>query len=248
MKRLCAFLFAVLMVCSSFLHASAASETATIDSGTLSNLEQLEKYAYLNLQEADITMRTMILEARKEIIFSKSWVADGVNGQIVDSQGNVLEVLPSFYELFPADWEIPVVPYPSDLEDISQSMNSADPASVAATGTWNRLYQQSLLLKNPSSYVNTDPFYTVSTTCFPDTVYEYSYKYISTVAFNSDGLKYNVGYTNATRNSSLGYATNLSSGDAFQITPPKDIKVAIRASTYSYNAYWSVQVDAYTVG
>ena len=63
--------------------------------------------AYMDLEQAGVEMREQILYAREEIIYSNAWVADGVNGYVTDRDGNILEVVPHFSEIFPADWDIP---------------------------------------------------------------------------------------------------------------------------------------------
>ena len=72
-------------------------------------LEDLEYYAYMNLDEAKSEIKPVIQEARNRIIFNTSWVADEINGRIRDEDGNIIEKLPHFSDLFPSDWEIPTI-------------------------------------------------------------------------------------------------------------------------------------------
>lgn len=69
----------------------------------------LEYYAYMILADAPEELRPVILEARKQIIDNSDWVADDLNGWVLDPKGNVVETLPHFHEIFPEDWEYPVV-------------------------------------------------------------------------------------------------------------------------------------------
>lgn len=46
------------------------------------------------------------------IIAQHGWVTEGVQGFVTDQNGNVIEELPQFYDIFSAEWEIPV--FPSD--------------------------------------------------------------------------------------------------------------------------------------
>lgn len=69
--------------------------------------ESLEYYAYMDMETAPEELRQVIREARCRIIFSSSWVADETNGWVLDEDGNVIEELPHFSEIFPEDWEIP---------------------------------------------------------------------------------------------------------------------------------------------
>ncbi len=68
-----------------------------------------EELAYCDLDEApDEETRQAILEARNQIIYSTSWTADGSDGYIMQYPSfEVVEKLPEFHDIFPADWEIP---------------------------------------------------------------------------------------------------------------------------------------------
>lgn len=66
-----------------------------------------EYYAYMNMEYVSEELKSVIWEARMEIIFNNSWVADEINGRVLDEAGNVIEVLPHFSELFPDDWVVP---------------------------------------------------------------------------------------------------------------------------------------------
>ncbi len=74
------------------------------------SLEEAEALAYLDLDSAEGEMKEKILEARRTIIFSMSWVADGFSGCVQNVKtGEIILTLPSFSELFP-DWDIPEFP------------------------------------------------------------------------------------------------------------------------------------------
>ncbi len=126
-----ATVFAVFLSSGSFLLWSTpvsanASEYSDITSNAIQNetgsvglsmdeieeylaLEDLEYYAYMNLNEAKSEIKPVIQEARNRIIFNTSWVADEINGRIRDEDGNIIEILPHFSELFPSDWQIPTI-------------------------------------------------------------------------------------------------------------------------------------------
>lgn len=70
-------------------------------------IQGAEHYAYMNIEDVSEELKPVIWEARMEIIFSNSWVADEINGRVLDDAGNVIEVLPHFSELFPDDWDVP---------------------------------------------------------------------------------------------------------------------------------------------
>lgn len=69
-------------------------------------LAEAKKIAYRDLKTASKEEQAKILEARKLIINSSSWVADGFNANTIDADGNRVP-LPHFSELFPG-WEMPV--------------------------------------------------------------------------------------------------------------------------------------------
>lgn len=69
-------------------------------------LAEAKKIAYRELKTASKEEQAKILEARKLIINSASWVADGYNAYTTDADGNRIPV-PHFSELFPG-WEMPV--------------------------------------------------------------------------------------------------------------------------------------------
>lgn len=70
----------------------------------------LEHYAYMDIKDAPDELIPVILEARTRIIYGDgaAWVADDVDGCIKDQDGNIIEILPHFHEVFPEDWELPV--------------------------------------------------------------------------------------------------------------------------------------------
>ncbi len=69
----------------------------------------LEYFAYMDLDSAPAELHSLILEARSRIIYgSTRWVADGQDAYIKDKDGNIIEVLPHFHDLFPEDWEMPI--------------------------------------------------------------------------------------------------------------------------------------------
>lgn len=67
----------------------------------------LDYYAYMDISAASDELVPVILEARSRIISQSSWVADELEGWVEDSDGNIIEIVPKFHEVFPQDWEIP---------------------------------------------------------------------------------------------------------------------------------------------
>lgn len=68
-------------------------------------LEEAKKIAWQDLSTASKEMQARILEARKLIINSTSWAADGYTAYTVDKNGKKTQ-LPHFSDLFPG-WEMP---------------------------------------------------------------------------------------------------------------------------------------------
>lgn len=77
--------------------------------------DAIQYYAYLDLSTAEESLRPVILEARKMIIFRYSWVAGGLVGFVHDENGTIIEEVPQFSDLFPSDWDEPTVSTEVDL-------------------------------------------------------------------------------------------------------------------------------------
>ncbi len=77
--------------------------------------DAIQYYAYLDLSTAAESLRPVILEARKMIIFRYSWVAGGLVGFVHDENGTIIEEVPQFSDLFPSDWDEPTVSTEVDL-------------------------------------------------------------------------------------------------------------------------------------
>lgn len=224
------------------------TENAFSQTSMGSNVENnISSIAYANLSNVkDSALKAEILEARSEIIFSTSWVADGITGYIIDPDGNKTEV-PQFSEVFPADWDIPMMSRP--IETSHNTLETNDELVVMAApfiDVWT-YYNDPLYLDIPSSLYDTDPFCTFSTS---DSI-EHVYDYIVTDVFTRGYYYYpsrigtfNVGYSNETTGASLGYVTNLDNGLAFSIQPPAGITLGVRASTYDTVATWDFEVTA----
>ena len=91
------------------------SEEDLMINDLLKDEEDIQYYAYLDLETADPDLAPVIIKARDIIIFRQSWVADGVRGFVYDRNGNVIEEVPQFSELFPEDWSVPILPTGVDL-------------------------------------------------------------------------------------------------------------------------------------
>lgn len=224
MKKAIAMILGVIMVAGLSVPAMAANEK---------RIGQAIAYERIDENTAELR-KTEILAAREAIVYSESWVADGVYGEILDRDGNIKEILPQFSDIFPEDWDIPV-------EKSSYSvLSSSDPEFDITT-----YFNESVWLSKPTNQ-NTSPFCSFVTTGFAGTPYEYVVEtvYASGVYRNpSETAYYNLGYSNATTGVSLGYAANLENGESFTIDPPENITIGVRASSNDYIGDWWMRVD-----
>ena len=85
---------------------SGQAEKAGTEVSAERELDEAKKIACRDLKTASKEEQAKILEARKLIINSTSWVADGFNANTIDADGKRVP-LPHFSELFPG-WEMPV--------------------------------------------------------------------------------------------------------------------------------------------
>lgn len=217
---------------------------------------EVSRLAYMNLDQASEAMQEKILQAREEIIFSKSWVADGLQGFVYDKDGNVIEEVPQFSEIFPADWDMPTFDVQEDIEvennGYLQDENSVTPL-INSDDVMVTVFSDTLKLRVPSNS-DTPAFDTFDTTYWYN-YYHYNMTYVYTRGYDRDSSSwyknyYNVGYSNANTGASLGWKTNIESWDTFGITPPANTKVAVRASMYSDNPEvesgdWDIDVFAF---
>lgn len=233
MKKTIAMVLSVVMIVGMIVPVTAVDE----------NRIELA-IAYERIEESTAESRkTEILAAREAIIYSKSWVADGIYGAILDQNGNVKEVLPQFSEVFPEDWDVPVeknsysVLVTPDLEPVSTS--SAPEFDI------NLFFNKSVRLSKPSDQ-NTPPFCTISTTAFQGTSSEYIVETVYTSGIHDNPTTtayYNLGYSNVETGASLGYAVNLENGEMFTIDPPENIELGIRASSSTDTGNWLMRVE-----
>ena len=224
MKKVFSIIMSFLMICSLTIPAMA------VEANVQQEWTNVESIAYMSLDNVDVETQSQILQARNEIIFNTSWVADDVNGRIVDVNGNVIETLPHFSEVFPSDWEIPV-----NMQPINEKLNDeVGTYAISPTQVYADLTR-----------TNTT-FYTLNTVGFAGTVYEYYITSISTHGYYDSGSKCNIGYTNNDTGRSLGYKSNLAEGTAFEIDAPEDVSVSIYASSSSVGTWTMVvAVDRY---
>ena len=77
--------------------------------------DDIQYYAYLDIKTVAPDVVPVIIEARNKIISRQSWVADSVQGFVYDENGNLIEKVPQFSELFPEGWSVPILSTEVDL-------------------------------------------------------------------------------------------------------------------------------------
>lgn len=85
-------------------------ELQNLDQEQYADVMEAAPYAYMDLNAVqDTATKEKILEARNTIIFNQSWTAEeGLEAGVIDLEtGEWIEQAPYFYDIFPADWEIP---------------------------------------------------------------------------------------------------------------------------------------------
>ena len=127
--------------------------------GLEDNMSPVTNIAYMDINEATPELKQKILQAREEIIFSNSWVSDEVNGRVLDENGNVIEELPHFSDLFPEDWEPPVLKTNTG-EQVGEIIPIAPERSTQEL--WQQMYQESVWLKKPPVNTGSPAFYSLS--------------------------------------------------------------------------------------
>lgn len=205
---------------------------------TLESFTQFVITHIMNLDNADSITKAKILEARNELIYAESWSADGIDAYVMDLEGNVLEKLPEFSELFPADWSVPAgLP---KAEVYSES-------SPYSTTTEVTQYVDSVSLRKPSKTAASKPFRTISTTRYIENKVRFDTTMIRSFTQIVPGTTYNLGYTNLNTGSDLAHKTNMKSGESLSVSPPKNIKVGIRASSYNtWGTYDFITYETYS--
>ena len=210
---------------------------------SMSAYDSMVEIANMDVNTATPAMKQIILQAREEIIFSKTWTADGIKGVIIDADGEITNV-PEFHDIFPDSWELPTFDVGSAPTLQATPWSSKDRSGETII---HNLFQDSVYLYSPSDTVISEPFVTVDSG-FPYYNLNVTYDTIYTTGvyqFPSATGSYNVGYSDADTGESYGYAVNLDNADTFSITPPDDVEIDVRASSYDYPGTWSMSVTGY---
>lgn len=114
----------LLILCILFTCFTGFASTSTKDNKPIS-IQDAKELAYMHLEDAPYELHEKILEARNIIINnSPGWVADGWYGGVFNVKtGEIIRILPQFYDLFPEDWDMPVDSEKDIDEKVSYSEN-----------------------------------------------------------------------------------------------------------------------------
>ena len=241
MKKALASILVLLMSVSCLTCMAAETSEQEFDPKTKAALIEAEQYAYLDIDSASPELKEKILDARDAIIFSKNWVADGYEAFVTNENDEVVEILPEFSTVFPG-WDLPKDDVASTETDSTfpEQMNPpaiVNPLSYSAS-TWIRLGSKEYYLPAASNTKDSPPF-----TSFTVDPYDMGTSIRSYATRLTSSKTYNIGYKNATTGTSLAYRNHLTLSEKFQINNVQNIKLAIRASTYSTPGYATMVVD-----
>ena len=205
MKKLISIFLSTLLLTTSLTCFAADNTSSSFNAENEATLAAATQYAYLDLDTATPDMQEKILAARNTIIFSTDWVADGYEAYVEDiTSGEVLEILPSFSELFP-DWDLPVNDIALLMSPESNFLETSFPtASItpASASSWLRLGSTSYYLQAASNSQNASPF----ATFFVDS-FEMGTRIRSYATSLTSSETCNIGYSNASTGTSLGSPT-----------------------------------------
>jgi len=238
MKKSISYVLTLALFCS-MLSPAIAVERTILEADQ--RLAKLEYYAYMDLETADTITKGEILEARNEIILSESWAADGIYAYVSDPDGNIVNVLPQFSELFPSDWDVPSFQVSDSIVATESNMG------LSMARAWHLLFNGSVWLNTPPSSGNSPSFCSIATTGFVGTPSEYYIETISawgTYNYPGFGGTYNLGFSNRSTGALIVWQTNLPNGNSLSVRPPRNITVDVRASTFSLIGNWGMQVHA----
>lgn len=198
--------------------AAAASEAAGLvvpDAELAAKIAGAKKYAYIDLKTAPNEMWVnRVLNARRLVIDSESWVADGFDAVVVHADGTETK-LPHFSELFPEDWELPV----------DQAAAKAAAEAKKAEQGQSRFRRVSCYLDYPDPDHFTSPFYQL--------VHQGS-ALETTVQQLPAGGTCNLGYTDMETGVSFLQRSRMEVGDTLRLSTNRNTEYffGVRGSTF----------------
>lgn len=133
MEKLTSLILAAL--CAAGVVSGPSADGVQADAGKQAELAGVQTAAYSVIDENTSAEREAeILAARNQVIFGdRAWTVDGAV-RVFNLETGVSEKLPEFYDLFPADWEIPAG---STLEDTTYLGDSMFMTEIVSPATSN---------------------------------------------------------------------------------------------------------------
>lgn len=205
-----------------------------------------ESIAYMSMDEASPELQQQILLEREKIIFSHSWVADGIDARVLDENGNIEEELPHFSDLFPEDWEVPTITTSPNSSATKAPGPFEEELRTNGKWDWDLIFQDSVWLKKPPETTGSPAFFSLETTAFGGTPYVYYIETVSTTGIYrnpAEEANYNCAYTDTDTGKVYSYKVGLENGKPYEIDPPKDISLSIHASTHTNVGDWQMTVS-----
>lgn len=211
--------------------------------------DSVRKLAYSDLESADPVTQQKILGAREQVIFSQSWVVEG-RAYVTDSAGNITES-PQFYDIFPEDWDVPVM----DIDINACALNPRPvPAKIGQrSGVLNLLVDGQYLVPMASDIADARVVEQFNTSYRFGTYgeFESTYDRIDAMAhmWAPQSWTLNIGYTDMATGRSLAYTVNLGHQGLYTYEdPPANTEVGVRLSTYDHPTNWYIAIYGYSDG
>lgn len=172
-KKILSLVLAAAMTMS--LGAGFSAGAVAVEPALNASAMSVSELAYMDLKAAPASLQDDIREARNDIIFGgQAWTVDGAVS--IQHRDGTVEELKDFYELFPADWEVP-----TDAE-LAQRLAQITIIPYAGTVDWHGTIE----LPFANNWTNSREFYTFVGTG------SYVYAYAVTAPPNST---YNIGFS-----------------------------------------------------
>ena len=235
-KLLCMFVVFAMALVTCF-PAAADNSIGTVPAS-------IRALAYSDLESADSVTQQKILDAREQVIFSQSWVVEG-RAYVTDAEGNIIRESPQFYDIFPEEWDVPVM----DVDSTNQHQVLMKTGQRRADV--HELVNGTYLVPMASDIVDAgvvDDYYT-SYTSYGSVRSTYDYIDARGYMFYPQPWTINIGYTDLSTGRSLAYEVNLSHQQNYRYCdPPENTHVGVRLSTYDHSTNWNVVIYGYSDG
>ena len=218
-------LFLTLIMLSSALTAFAATEES-FQNEQADLIQEAENYAYLDIETAAPALKEKILEARKVLVYTKEWVADGYTAYVEDEEGNIIRTIPSYSEVFPG-WELPESDATINSDTVVGYSEFVSPKAID-TSSWRLFNQINNVYLREANSTPSSPFWYFY--AHPDTI---GNKIKTVVTSLRTSKSCNISFSDFQTDKVLGYAIKLGTGQSYVIGGVGDKGLFAIASTYS---------------